>query len=95
MTLMNANRSVDVLGHDCIKILKADLSVLVAVGLLQHQSQGLELEVLFDVVVHVLEVIQGQIVLVLSVVFLENAGDHLLVLVAVGLRVHGLHELQE
>lgn len=46
-------------------------------------------------VVHVLQVFKSQIVLVLSVVFLEDGSNQFLVLVSVGLSVHCFHELDE
>ena len=88
-------RSVDVLGHDCVKILKTDFSIFVAIGFLQHQFQSLVIQVFLDVVVHVLQVVQSQVIFVFPVVFFEHARDHLLVLVAVGLSIHGFHEFEE
>lgn len=46
-------------------------------------------------VVHFPEVIDGEVVLVITVVFLEDGCDFFLGLVAEGLGVHGLHELDE
>ena len=46
-------------------------------------------------IVHVLQVIDGQIVLVITVVFFENGSDKFFVFISVGLGVHGLHELNE
>lgn len=46
-------------------------------------------------IVHVLQIINGQIVLVITVVFFENGSDEFFVFISVWLGVHGFHELNE
>ena len=87
--------SIYVLGHNCVEIFKTDLSVFVAVCLLQHQSQCFSVQILFHVVVHVFKVIHSQVVFVVPVVFLENRCNHFFVLVTVRLSIHRLHKLYE
>lgn len=87
--------SVNILDHDRVEIFEGYLSISIAVCLLHHQSQGLLIQVFLDMVVHLLEVINGQVVLVVSVVLLENGGDFFLGLASEGLRIHSFHELYE
>lgn len=46
-------------------------------------------------VVHLFEVFIGEVVLVVSIVFLEDCCDFFLAFAAEGLRVHSFHELDE
>lgn len=87
--------SVNILDHDRVEIFEGHLSISIAVGLLHHQSQGLLVQVFLDMVVHLLEVVNGEVVLVVSVVFLEDGGDFFLCLASEGLRIHRFHELYE
>jgi len=87
--------SVDVFDHHGVEVVKADLAILVAIRLLNHQPEGLLLQALLDMTVHLLEVVDSQVVFVIPVVFLEDGGDELLVLVAVRLALHRLHEFHE
>ena len=87
--------SIDILDHDRIEVIEAHLPIPICIRLLQHQFQGLLVEVFLDLVVHLPKIIERQVVLVVPVVFLENSRDLLLGLVTVGLGVHRLHELDE
>lgn len=46
-------------------------------------------------VVHLLEVLIGQVILIVAIVLLKDGCNFLLALAAVGLRVHRFHELDE
>jgi len=87
--------SIDILDHDGVEVIEAHLAVPVGVCLLEHELERLFVEILLDLVVDFPEVVEGEVVLVVAVILLEDGCDFLLGFVAVGLGVHGLHELDE
>lgn len=91
----NHECSVDILDHDRIEVFKRDLAVVITVCLVKHQSDCPFVQVLLDVSIHLFQIVDIQITLVVAIVPLEYCTDLFLVLVEVGLGQNCLHKLRE
>ena len=92
---MRWRSSVYVFDHHSVKILKTYLTILITICLLHHQLQSLIIQILFHMVIHILQIFNRQIILVIPIVFFEDWSNHLLVFVTIWLGVHRLHELNK
>jgi hypothetical protein len=56
LKVMNHHNSITRFDHDRVEILKTYFSVIVAVSLFQHQSQGFLIHVFLDMIVYLMEI---------------------------------------
>ena len=89
------NRSINILDHYWVEILKGNLSIFVWISFLKNKEKGLVIKVFLDVIVDLFDVVDCQIVLVFSVVLFEYRCNLFFLFVSEWLGVHRFHELDE
>ena len=59
MIMLKFEESINIFDHDWVEVLKADFTVSIGVSFLNHESKSLDIQVFFNMTVHLFQIFKS------------------------------------